>query len=932
MHSALPEEIQPYKNYLQAGAFFPDSYYNCFGLSDAAEDAHWPPFLATAVKYFHSKQKQQQQSQPLEYQNSLEFFKPNKVKEVYLATLNNKYKLKSNGTISNNGKEDLLKFKAFIYGVFTHQIADSTWHSIRLKDGLLKHLAAMEFDNDIDSAHSFLDTGADFLLLKKLSSNKASSVLDPDQQLQEYYLREWQVPTEDLVNIYHSLGFDRVNNNNMNHCMNRGFAALNLELRSYKLSSLAYLQESPYLNDILDDYYLGGLEEIELSILRCIDNLNAWFDGKIDLESVDPWSLCSAKIIKPSSESRTAAASLRDSEAISQVLQQDNTDPVSATVKVKVQVEGDKNKGYFISPMIPNSRFGKDIAIGSFLGADQGICIAVGAPLEEIDGSIYVIPVADLAVQNSDSSNFKIKANSPPLITNAVKIKLPKKESVKTQKREKDNTSSKAAEGANGANSSKYGYKIKNFFFEIQQGNDSNTTVKYELIAVTSPGASTIQVFQKSQSLLTIDFSDDVHDLQQMGLLFDLADVNGDGILDFIVSSPFVDYHDQENGNENAKGKRDEKRPIDQNGAVVVLDGKAILLKILSSGVGRNLFSQAVLDQFNVTGFSGSSSSSSSSSSVVNYKDLNPKILTIPDELKLSDGFENFGSTISASSEFLYVGVTSISSVLAYETKAIFNNSNKMDQKSPVKPSFILPHGGGEPLLFYDIQAASSLSSKITRIKSKYSGQFGTKFLLSGHDATLDLDWVLVAAHSETVGSCIKCGSLYLYVIDNPSQNSNDVSTKDDEGRRKTTAKLINKIILKTTSFSYDFGYSKFGFNGIAKFNDRPNEKSTTVYISSPRLNSSGALWKFDLTKLLSSAVEDNNVSGDSKINNSKDFVVEIDDAVIEGIGETYSGFGVTLGYYDDKLVVGMPDYGYGELSDDNDKVKLTGRIGIYDA
>lgn len=101
---------------MRAGAFFPDAFYSCFNNSEAAEAAHWPPFLAAGVVYWKNK-----------YGNQ------NSLNESYT--------------------QDQLALKAFLFGAFTHQVADVSWHSLGMKQGLLSMLAADQFGGNINDAH-----------------------------------------------------------------------------------------------------------------------------------------------------------------------------------------------------------------------------------------------------------------------------------------------------------------------------------------------------------------------------------------------------------------------------------------------------------------------------------------------------------------------------------------------------------------------------------------------------------------------------------------------------------------------------------------------------------------------------------------------------------------------------------------------------------
>jgi glycosylphosphatidylinositol phospholipase D len=135
--------------------FLPDAFYSCGSNNAAAEAAHWPDFLATAVQHWKTKYGH--------------------------IDLRNK---------SHDKKiiDKAMGLKAFIYGLFTHQVADVGWHSLGVNQGLLEVLAQSEFNRSIEKAHRsvhvkrgssnfsnsyirFLDTGGDLLMLDRYGSS-----------------------------------------------------------------------------------------------------------------------------------------------------------------------------------------------------------------------------------------------------------------------------------------------------------------------------------------------------------------------------------------------------------------------------------------------------------------------------------------------------------------------------------------------------------------------------------------------------------------------------------------------------------------------------------------------------------------------------------------------------------------------------------------
>lgn len=109
---------------MRAGAFFPDAFYSCGANEVAAEAAHWPDFLATSVQHWKTKYGQ------------IDFKSKNVDKRIVRRAMG---------------------LKAFIYGLFTHQVADVSWHSLGVNQGLLEVLAQTEFDKSIEDAHRLVN-------------------------------------------------------------------------------------------------------------------------------------------------------------------------------------------------------------------------------------------------------------------------------------------------------------------------------------------------------------------------------------------------------------------------------------------------------------------------------------------------------------------------------------------------------------------------------------------------------------------------------------------------------------------------------------------------------------------------------------------------------------------------------------------------------
>ncbi|QPG76774.1 hypothetical protein FOA43_004168 [Brettanomyces nanus] len=316
----LPLEIQSRYSYYLAGAFYPDAFYGCLGNSDLAETAHWPKFLHSSVRHYWKN---------------------------------------PDGNL-----------KAFLYGVFTHQVADVSWHSLKSKQGLLDMIGSVEFDGDIKDGHTFLDTAGDFINLAKQLMNVDKTTAD---NIEAFFRIPWKYPAEDIIEIYSDLGKHKpLAKSEIEFCMLRGYAALQGEVTGSRASVTSrtlgyYIEKSPLTYDLLEEYFYGGLDEIMGTIRICIKELDNWFEG--DLPD-DPWTLCSVFQKK----------SIQNHE--------------SNVIKFQSLQVSSSNNGLFVRSNVPNSLFGHSLKVGKYL--DDKLTLAIGSPLEDVAGAEYLIPLDDL--------------------------------------------------------------------------------------------------------------------------------------------------------------------------------------------------------------------------------------------------------------------------------------------------------------------------------------------------------------------------------------------------------------------------------------------------------------------------------------------------------------------------------------------------------
>ncbi|CDK27934.1 unnamed protein product [Kuraishia capsulata CBS 1993] len=385
VHIALTQRVLPLipedardPGWLNAGSFHPDAFYNCLGNSLAAEESHWPPFLAKAV---------------------------------------NHYKRRYSGSYDS---EHAMRLKAFIYAIFQHQIADVNWHSLQSYQGLLKYLAEVEFGGDIDRAHGFLDSGGDLLMLNKQFMN-----LDADLQnyLTQLYNSPWDYPEDDLVEIYRSMGYT-IHRTALQYCMMRGFAGLQAEILAVQDGSVfpataasIYMRQSPLLDSILDEYYYGGLDEVVNTIGVCFKGLDKWF--RTGANEAEPWSVCSSfrkhAVNEIANEVEAETSFDVDSPSLQKV--------IGTPSHMVEYVAG--SGGTLLSSMVRNAHFGSSVALGNFLGDDIGECLAIGAPFEDSLGSVYVIPLSEIHTNSlfpriTDTTSRNNNVTYPPRFGNDI--------------------------------------------------------------------------------------------------------------------------------------------------------------------------------------------------------------------------------------------------------------------------------------------------------------------------------------------------------------------------------------------------------------------------------------------------------------------------------------------------------------------------------
>lgn len=487
-----PASISHLDSVSQAGAFFPDAFYSCMGLSDAAEYTHWPPFLKLAVDYWREKYGG----------GKVNTHQESKLKLLY-------HPWKSLQRILTSGSlepeyNDASALKAFIFAMLGHQVADVSWHSLGVHQGLLEMLAAREFEGDLSAAHQLLDTGGDFIYLRNLMEGGMDM---------NWYRNSWDYPKQDLLEIFSRAGF-LVSGPQLDYCMLRGRTAIQLELRSCKAGFGPYASKSPILVDQLDSYYLGGLSEMTASIKYCSNKLESWFENGTPF---DPWSICDVfylKKIEPISNLDSDRPLLSnnspgESSIIQAHIQSFNGHPIIKTRwGIWHNLEEKENDAF-------QGQTGNLVSVTNY--TDEP-CLVVSSPYmplnyqasNEIIGGIDLVPISKIKDQ------FKAKSNS-----------IVYAESERIQ--------------PGSSNLSFYGFNQR---FGAQV--DTITIDGNQYLVVSRPGISTIEFHLKGIPMLQIMWTQaeqryGVNGTKLMGEQLMVSDIDNDGFEDLIIGSPSTD-------------------------------------------------------------------------------------------------------------------------------------------------------------------------------------------------------------------------------------------------------------------------------------------------------------------------------------------------------------------------------------------------------
>ncbi|KFH68881.1 hypothetical protein MVEG_05685 [Podila verticillata NRRL 6337] len=216
------------KELLFAGSFFPDWGYNCIGKlwNDAAERAHWPPFIEASLRYLHAK-----------------YPKP--------------------------WDDHVQSLIVFLFGTVSHSLGDVSWHALEgLEQGFINVLAETSFDGDYTKGHTLADIGAEFVLSHMSTMN--------------HLMTSWKVPVKDITEIYKTMGY-YVPGAVLSHCMRNGFTGAQANARLGSQLFPVYASRSPFLAEQVEDYPMGGLRDMAEWSVECWNGLAEYLDDDRNL-------------------------------------------------------------------------------------------------------------------------------------------------------------------------------------------------------------------------------------------------------------------------------------------------------------------------------------------------------------------------------------------------------------------------------------------------------------------------------------------------------------------------------------------------------------------------------------------------------------------------------------------------------------------------
>ncbi|XP_067930242.1 phosphatidylinositol-glycan-specific phospholipase D-like isoform X2 [Watersipora subatra] len=157
--------------------------------------------------------------------------------------------------------EETEKLVVFMLGFVSHQVADITWHSLGIRQGFIRTMAAVDFHGVYDTSHSAADFGGDVVNAYRGDYSYVHAT-------------QWYVPVDHLNKIY-QLYYKRLllPVEVIEECT----ALIYLAILGEKLALAEVYAEtavkSPFLTQNLDSFFLGGMYDMALWSTSIWDNV-----------------------------------------------------------------------------------------------------------------------------------------------------------------------------------------------------------------------------------------------------------------------------------------------------------------------------------------------------------------------------------------------------------------------------------------------------------------------------------------------------------------------------------------------------------------------------------------------------------------------------------------------------------------------------------
>lgn len=239
--------------------------------------------------------------------------------------------------------------------------------------GLIHLLADLEFDGNLNQTQTFLNGPADLIHLSQVLRNLDDSW--------DYFLgTQLLMPDKQDLKYLFELQGQHAHFDEINICIASTLEILYDELyllRNERLSTLSAIYSmSPGASELMKSYNAGGEWNVISVLSKCIPRIARCFSEEAVHISNSVMGLCQ-----------------KNKEAIR-----------SPSANKEFSTTN------YVSSIVPLSLFGSSLSVGNFLNDE--LCIAVGAPLEQEYGSVYIIPLSQISGRTIHTPSFALYGSS----------------------------------------------------------------------------------------------------------------------------------------------------------------------------------------------------------------------------------------------------------------------------------------------------------------------------------------------------------------------------------------------------------------------------------------------------------------------------------------------------------------------------------------